>query len=279
VRHVGRNPFEKQIPSHVVAIYFLCSIIFPEDSISELCLSVILYLECLNKEIVKTMKHLYVFLIVSILLNTKLISQQYVIDTRVQNQKEDEVNLYRSDQVTNLDLLQALELSGIRIHKFQIGKFDKKYGLLIMISEIKDGKEIKTDTVFNGYNDYDYYKTGGNEFNTDFIDQIKIISKVEDTTLIFYFSTYGQSFKERLHYEKYEGASFYNIRSYTDTKWCINEKIPLLIFASSWKDKQGGFQRFCGAVNLSRNDEKTDELLSSSPHYFLISYLVKEFKN
>jgi hypothetical protein len=52
-----------------------------------------------------------------------------------------------------------------------------------------------------------------------------------------------------------------------------------MVYASSWKDKEYGLQRFCGAVNLSENDKKTKELLSSSPHYFSIYYMVTEIKN
>jgi hypothetical protein len=174
--------------------------------------------------------------------------------------------------------LQALEISGIAINKFHIGTFDKKYNFLIIVDEYKDGKNIKSDTILNNDNEYIYFAKGEKEYYTNYIDQIKIFSKVEDTTVIFHFSTYGMRFKKEIHFMKEDKESFYNFRSYLDTKWCLNEKVPLLVYASSWKDEKHGFQRFCGVVNLTRNNKETDELLSSSPHYYSISYLVKEIK-
>jgi hypothetical protein len=52
----------------------------------------------------------------------------------------------------------------------------------------------------------------------------------------------------------------------------------LLIFASSWKDKTYNFHRFCGVVSLKENDKQTNELLTSSPKYYLISYKVTSQK-
>ena len=60
---------------------------------------------------------------------------------------------------------------------------------------------------------------------------------------------------------KTDNRQFYNWREYEETKWKLNEKVPLLIFASSWLDKEYNFHRFCGVVNLKENDERTQELL------------------
>jgi hypothetical protein len=43
-------------------------------------------------------------------------------------------------------------------------------------------------------------------------------------------------------------------------------------------DEKAGGYRFCGVVNLSEDDEGTKELLSYSPNYFLINYMVTEAK-
>lgn len=224
------------------------------------------------------MKYLYLILVITILTSNDLMSQQFKRDTRIQIIKEDDNNMYKSDQVSNLDLIEALELSGITINKFYLGSFDKKYNFIIIIDEFKEGKNVNSDTALNDDNGYIYYSTVSKEYSTDYIDQLKIFSKTEDSTLIFYFKTYGMSFKKEIPFKKYDKKSFYYFRSYLDTKWSLNEKIPLLVYASSWLDKKGGFQRFCGVVNLSKNSEKTNELLASSPHYFMISYMVDEIK-
>jgi len=225
------------------------------------------------------MKHLLLLALLITLISSNLFSQQYQRDTRIQILKEDGNNLYKSDQITDIDLLQALELSGISINKFQIGSFDKKYNLLILIDEYKDYKIVKSDTLFNDTNEYIYFRTGEKEYFKDYIDQIKIISKTQDTVLTFQFITYGVRFKKEIHHKKYDKESFYNFRTYSNTRWELNVKIPLLVYASSWKDKQYGFQRFCGVVDLSSNIEKTNELLNSSPHYYSISYLIQELKD
>ena len=51
-----------------------------------------------------------------------------------------------------------------------------------------------------------------------------------------------------------------------------------MIFTSSWFDENIGLHRFCGVVHLTENDEKTRELLSKSPHYFLLEYKVTEME-
>ncbi|BAO74604.1 DUF5041 domain-containing protein [Winogradskyella sp. PG-2] len=52
----------------------------------------------------------------------------------------------------------------------------------------------------------------------------------------------------------------------------------MLIFASSWLDKEYNFHRFCGVVNLKDDDEKTTELLTSSPNYIVINYKISEIE-
>jgi hypothetical protein len=47
-----------------------------------------------------------------------------------------------------------------------------------------------------------------------------------------------------------------------------------MVFASSWEDKQRGFQRFCGVVNLTAGEEGTEELLRESPTYVMFTYRV-----
>ena len=220
------------------------------------------------------MKVLLTFLVV-LLANGAMLSQQIKADTRIQILKEDDNNMYKSDRITNLDLIQALEVAGISIHKFDLGVFDHKYQFIIMLDEFKDGKKVSSDTLFNEDNTYTYFVKGEKDYYIGYIDQIKMITQALDTTFTMNFSTYGVQFKKEIKFGRYNKDSFYNIRSYADTKWILNEKVPLLVYASSWKDQKWGFQRFCGVVDLAQYDQQTLELLNLSPHYFMISYIAR----
>jgi len=207
------------------------------------------------------------------------ISQEIKKDTRSQLLKEDDVNQYHSEKISSLDIVQAMEFAGIRIFKFYLGEFDKKYNFILTIDEYVANQLVKTDTILDDDNEYHYYEESSEIYFLNYIDQIKIFTKEEENKLSFSIYTYKQNFKHVLSVEKTDENQFFNLRSYTNTIWQLNKKIPMLIFASSWKDKKYGFQRFCEAVNLVENDKDTEELLSFSPHYFLLSYTVSEVDN
>ena len=224
------------------------------------------------------MKHYVISIILLLFTITNAYSQETKSDNRPQIMKEDAGNHYNSDQITKLDLIQALESVGISIYKFQIGTFTKKYNLSIFVDEYKEGILFNTDTVYEGDNEYHYYVRGKEGYFLDYIDQIKIFPKVKDSSLTMQFVTYKGGFGYKKDFEKSDNAAFYNLRKYTDTKWLVNEKIPLFVYASSWEDTNGGFQRFCGSAELARHDKDTEELLFSSPHYFSISYIISEIE-
>lgn len=222
------------------------------------------------------MKQILFLLALALLTNSKIFSQQYEKDTRMQILKEDSNNMYNTDKITTIDLLKALELSGISINKYNLGVFDKEYDLAVIVDEFKEGKNVKSDTIMKANNLYVHFQPGQKDYYTDYIDQIKIFTKLADTTLTLSIETYAQGTRKIIDYKKYSKESFYNLRSYGETKWSLFEKIPLLVFASSWKDEKYGFQRFCGVTTLAKDNKDTDELLTSSPHYYVISYLINQ---
>lgn len=205
-------------------------------------------------------------------------SQQFKKNIERQIQKEDANNLYRSDEISNLDIAQSLEVLGIHFYKFDIGNFDTIYNIIVTVDEFTSGKNTRTDTIFRDNNTYSYFSKGVTEYYQDFIDQIKVITKQDTAKFTIHLRTYGTDLRKTFTYSITEKDQFYSWRSYADTKWKIDTTIPLLIFASSWKDKTYNFQRFCGVVNLKENDKQTNELLSSSPKYYLISYKVMNQK-
>lgn len=217
------------------------------------------------------------FLLTLILISTNIYSQsEKQVDKRPQIEKEDSNDLYNQSEMTTLDLLQALELAFIRIHKFDIGTFDKEYKLQIFADEYINGKLIKTDTLVDYKNDYGYWIDG--KYNQGFIDQIKVFTKTEENYSRLNIRTYALGTTKEINLGKTDNRQFYNWREYENTTWELNKKIPLLIFASSWLDKKYNFHRFCGVVNLKENDEGTQELLDFSPNYIVINYKVSEIK-
>ena len=222
------------------------------------------------------MKTTIALLSIIILCFANSFGQELKEDTRRKSLKEDGSDYYRVEQTSELDIIQALEVAGIRIYKFNLGDFNKKYNFILLVDEYVEGIIINTDTLIYSSNEYHYFEKGKKDYFLDYIDQIKILTKVEDGKIEFHIKTYEIWFKKEIAYQKKDEDQFYNLRNYTDTKWALDHKVPLLVYASSWEDKKHGFQRFCGVTKLSENDEDTDELLSLSPHYFVISYKVTE---
>jgi hypothetical protein len=220
------------------------------------------------------MKKVILFLVLVIFTQTYVRAQSYKNDTRPQFLKEDDLNVYKSDNISTLDIIQALDFLGVRISKFSIGKFDKKYNLCIMVDEHLGGKIIKTDTIYCGDNEYKFPELGISKLSVNYIDQIKIFTRIEKDKIVLLVDTYKRPDQIEIKYHKTDEKQFFMLRNYLNPIWKLNKKIPLMIYASSWKDGEG--QRFCGTMNLSENDELTNELLSLTPNYFLVSYIVTD---
>ncbi len=89
-------------------------------------------------------------------------------------------------------------------------------------------------------------------------------------------STYGGSYSlpQKLDLKKERERQFYVIRSYDCYAWQVGKEVPLFVYGSSWQDGNN-VERMCGVAKLEEGSEETDELLNSSPHYYLVSYLVE----
>lgn len=208
------------------------------------------------------------------LLTINGISQVFEVDKRSQLEKDDDFNEYNSENISNLDLIQALEVAGVRIHKFNLGVFDKQYNLTITMDEYVDNKLLTTDTIYTGDNEYTYYKDNDDRYFVDYIDQIKIFTKESNNKLLLHIKTHNTDLEKIQPYKTISEEQYFSLRAYSNTKWKLDKKIPMLIYAASWE--RDGFQTFCGAVVLEENEKYTERILSSSPHYFLVSYRITE---
>jgi hypothetical protein len=223
--------------------------------------------------ILKSTAVLLLFLFLSIDLYAQ---SERLQDPRTALEKEDANNMYRQGDISTLDLLEALELAGVRVHKFDIGNFDKQYRLQIFADEYVDSKLIKTDTLLDDSNDYGFWIDG--DYNQGFIDLIKIFTKTDENLSTLNIRTYAMGTTKEINLGRTDHRQFYNWRAYQETKWQLNKKVPLLIFASSWLDKKHNFHRFCGVVNLKENEKATQELLDESPNYIVINYKISDIE-
>jgi len=201
-------------------------------------------------------------------------AQDYKIDPRTQLEKENPMGIYNPEETSILDLLEAVETIGIKINKFNFGKFDKNYDLMLLSDKYENGKLVETDTLAQFESSYHYYISDNP--NYDFLDKLKIITKDNDFKSDLFIKTYGFTSKTQVELKRTNKNSFFSWRSYINTDWALNKKIPLMVFASSWKDKKFGFDRFCGVARLTENGEATNELLALSPSYVIIYYRVSE---
>ena len=103
-------------------------------------------------------------------------------------------------------------------------------------------------------------------------------TKTDENLSTLYIKTYSFETTKKIKLDKTDSLQFFNWREYEKTNWKLNEKIPLLIFASSWLDKEYNVHRFCGVVNLKENDSSTQELLTKSPNYIVINYKISEIE-
>ena len=210
-------------------------------------------------------------------------AQKYHKDPHTLAQKEDPYNSYQADLVSKTDFLKALELTGVQVFKFPLASFAKEYKLSVNVNEYVKGRKISSRDLYAiEKNTYTYFKESSlNDTDrvlfTDFIDQLTFFSRNEnDSSLNLVLTTYAGSDRIRLQKKQTRKFQFYNWRRYSKTDWVLNEEIPLLVFASSWYDQKNNVERFCGVVDLSRDDKETKKLLNSSPHYYVISYQVSE---
>ena len=224
-----------------------------------------------------------IIILLGLFVGSNLYAQKYQKDTRTPAQREDPYNSYQADLVSKTDLLRALEFAGIEVFKFRLASFEKEYKLSVRIEEYVNGRKSSVRDLYAiGKNTYTHFKDTGlidphPVLFIDFIDQLTFFSSNEnDGSISLGLTTYAGSDRIRLIKKQTRKFQFYNWRRYNKTDWVLNQEIPLLVWASSWYDKKNKVERFCGAVDLSRNDKETRELLSSSPHYYVISYQVSE---
>jgi len=206
---------------------------------------------------------------------------KYRKDDRPQNVKEDEYNFYQADRIDEIQLLKALEITGVRIFDIPISPaFEKEYKFTVVLDEYVESKKTKSLDItlsYQGKNTYVYFIDNDSVPYFDYIPKLTVFTQDKDTVQTLKIEYYGGSRSGiKLRENKLRDGQFYMWRAYSKTEWKLNEEIPLLVFASSWYDEKFKIERFCGVADLSMDEKKTKELLDSSPHYYVISLKISE---
>ncbi len=223
------------------------------------------------------LKSCNVFFLIAVMM---IINSHVVFSQDLQKQKLDKIN---SDEITQTDFLQALELAGIKIHKFDIGVFESVYKIKFVIEEFRNSELYKIDTLNYDIENVEYVYADTNQVSKEveyievFSRVIRVFTHIHKEKLIFQIKTPRVTFTEDLEFKLENDGAFYKIVEYENTKWKLDEKIPLLLCGSSWIDTNG-IRRFCSATKVG-NNSRTKSLLDSSPQYFIISYFIEKFEN
>ena len=228
------------------------------------------------------MKKLFVTFI-SVLISISAISQdiQYRKDDRPQNVKDDAGNSYQDISLSEIDILKALEIAGIRIFVVPIiPAFDKQYMLTVYLNEYVNGEKVNSRSIDRNRNIYRYPAinpiTQERSIYFDYVPKLTIFTKDNDTSMSLTLENYVSSTGIRLTKNKVRENQFYVWRPYSKTDWKLNEEVPLLVYSSSWYDEKNNVERNCAVRDLSMNEDATKELFDTSPHYYIISFKVSE---
>lgn len=201
-------------------------------------------------------------------------SQEFKQDNRSSETRVNTSLFSKADNITNEDIVQALNISGIGIHKFELGEFKKKRKLLIMLEKYHNGNLEKTDTIMNASNTYLYSDDTGTVYY-DYLKEIKVFTRdLDEGSLVRIYSSIRDEINIAL--PKSNDITYFEWREYKNTDWKLDQRIPLLMYASSWWDEDFDVERFCGVRYLENDSEGEEEFFEFSPYFAIISYKIIE---
>jgi hypothetical protein len=216
------------------------------------------------------------------MISTSVFSQNIPRDIQYRKDDRPKNNVYQSDRIGEFEILQALEMAGVRIFDIPVTPaFEKKYKLSTWIDEYVKGEKVDSIPVLDENNTYRYYLGDSLPPYFDYIPKLTFYAK-EDTIQTLKLDCHGRIISGiRLKTIKIEGwqrpeIQRYRWRTYSKTDWKLNEEVPLVVYASAWYDEKSKIFRFCTVSDLSLNEERTKELYVKSPHYYVVKMKVSE---
>lgn len=172
------------------------------------------------------------------------------------------------------NIVDALTYADMYIFNHHLGEIEKDYRVSLIAEEWKNRQLINSNTLFSVPLGSSVFEKTGKENKLP----VKVRTKIEplnDSILDVTVALNDTTKFFHLHLkETYDGVKYvpyFPIR-YADKWWQTGRKIPLVFYGSMWPDKEHGFYRFSNRSYLTTrgNDEITRELLSSSPHYYIV---------
>lgn len=172
------------------------------------------------------------------------------------------------------NIVDALTYADMYIFNHHLGEIEKDYRVSLIAEEWKNRQLINSDIILFAPLSSSIMENIGEHEKLP----AKIRTKIEpqnDSTLFVTISLNDITKSFHLHLEEtYDGIKYvpyFPIR-YVDMTWQTNKNTPLVFYGSMWPDKEHGFYRFSNRSYLTTrgDDEITRDLLSSSPHYYII---------
>ncbi len=180
------------------------------------------------------------------------------------------------------NIVDALTYADLYIFNHHLGELEKDYTVSLIIEEWKNQQLINSDTLLS----VSLSSSVSEDVAIDNKIPAKVRTKIEPLSdsivaVTVALNDVAKSFHIYLT-ETYDGIKYvpyFPIR-YADKTWQTDKNTPLVFYGSMWPEKEHGFYRFSNRSYLTsrENDEVRQELLSSSPHYYLIGCRVQEIK-
>jgi hypothetical protein len=198
------------------------------------------------------------------------------INLTIGQEKNDSLLKIELTTINMEDIVDALNLTGVEIFKFNTGEFDKKLEFTLLLEEfVADTLKLER-ILFTGKNWQTIYDEN-NQPIEKFINTIRIISHKDESECKLSIDLKGTTLNRQFSVNKTYNRQFFKWIKYSDTNWTLNKKIPLMTYISSWQDEKG-YIRFCGLRVLNDGDKDMNRYFSLSPNYFILSYKVNEIK-
>lgn len=172
------------------------------------------------------------------------------------------------------NIVDALTYADMYIFNHHLGELEKDYRISLIDEEWKNRQLINSDTIFSVHLSSSVLENTGKDDKYPARVRTKI-EPLSDSVSLITVSLNDTTKSFQLHLEEtYDGIKYvpyFPIR-YADRTWQTDKNIPLVLYGSMWPDKEHGFYRFAHRSYLTsrENDDETHELLSSSPHYYMM---------
>lgn len=178
-------------------------------------------------------------------------------------------------ELDNKDIEDALRHLGVNIFKHDIGIIDKSAEIKIIVEEWENFALVDSWTALNLPLEHSFMSENRNDEQKNNVIRATSISK-NDSLLLVEIAINDMPRAFHLKQKKFDTENRhlpYFPVPYKNRKILQNKNIPLMLYGTMWYDEGFNVYRFCGRNYLTNetDDEATEELMSSSPHYYIIS--------